>query len=561
MKKKFTGMLICLLMVCMTLFAGCSLVEVDSDKYYNSVVAEIKDKEGKEVIATITSEDLINGYQSYGYYYEYYYGMTKEEAVEETIKLLQNRKITLIEAEKKFNVDKTGKNLTDLEKTYIWEQVASTLQANLDYYYDEIVGEGEEKTEEESGDATFEDYTKSALLSKDENGNFIIKETAKNEGVLDSYVPSVSNKDYNKEADRKLIFENFRENNKYGKHFEAYTKYFTNLKAAEQGKKLSTNERDVFEREIAKIYDETYENYVITKYTEALLEKDGVSSIEVQDILDLYSSKVRSSYTQYAIEGDSAYSSNMQNDPTTIYYYTEGQEATKFFSVANILFNKAEGQEGKYELIVRSDDDGDGVYYEESSIIVSKADIYSFIQSNVTNVISSAQNSNSSAIVGDAIKECVYKYNQDPGMLSATANYYIGVDSEGKAVSNFVEEFNEAGLALYNNGEGVVGNIEITESDFGIHVLVYTGAYENLFQGIDHKFALTDEEGEEGQLAAIEVLNTTRVSPMLDKTLFDVLYDELYVDNSSSIQQADMDVLRAQYSFTTYSGRIPDALK
>jgi hypothetical protein len=143
-------------------------------------------------------------------------------------------------------------------------------------------------------------------------------------------------------------------------------------------------------------------------------------------------------------------------------------------------------------------------------------------------------------------------------MLSATANYYIGVDSEGKAVSNFVEAFNEAGLALY--GQNVIGNIEITESDYGIHVLVYTGAYENLFEGVNASFALTNEVEGEG-LSPIEVLNTTRINPMLNKTLFDALYDELYVDNTTKIQQAELDLLRAQYSFTTYSGRYPDVLK
>ena len=145
-------------------------------------------------------------------------------------------------------------------------------------------------------------------------------------------------------------------------------------------------------------------------------------------------------------------------------------------------------------------------------------------------------------------------------MLSADGNYVIGVDSEGKAVSNFVEAFNNAGLALYDNGNGMMGDIEITESEYGIHVLVYTGMCTNLFEGITANFTLVNEAAE-GQLTPIEVLYTTRVSPMLDKTLFDVLYDELYVDNSARIQEADTDVLRMQYSFTVYAGRGPETLK
>lgn len=559
MKKKFTGMLICLLMVCMSLFAGCSLIEVDSNKYYNSIVAEVKNKEG-EVVAKITSEELLNGYQTYGVYQEYYSGMTRAEAVQETIKYLQNRKITLIEAEKKYDVDREGKNLEDLEETYIWEQVASTLQSNLDYY---LNAEEDDKTSSEESSktdaATYSGYSAKAYLAKDGEGNFIIKQANPTKGVLDDFTPSVSHKDYNNKQDRELIYANFRENNRYGEKFTAYTKYLNNLKALEEGRGFSTNEKEVFEREIEKLYNQSYENYIISRYTYDLLNKGDVAAVEVQELLDLYSSKVRTSYTQYMIEQDSQYDTNMGSDPTTIYYYKEDGTATKFFSVANILFNKSATQTGKYELIVRSDSDGDGVYEQDSKEVVSKSSIYDFIEENIAGVIGAASTSKNPEIFGDALKECVFKYNQDPGMLSATANYYIGVDSEGKAVSSFVEEFNNAGLALYNNGQGVIGNIEITESDYGIHVLVYTGAYENLFAGIDHTFALNEEQTE-GQLSAIEVLNTTRINPMLNKTLFDALYDELYVDNSSKIQQADLDVLRSGYSFTTYSGRIPDVL-
>ena len=79
----------CLVMLCTTLFAGCSLVERDSDRYYNAVISVIKDKNGQKV-AEITNRDLISGYHSYGQSLEQYYGYTKKEAVNEINKFLDD---------------------------------------------------------------------------------------------------------------------------------------------------------------------------------------------------------------------------------------------------------------------------------------------------------------------------------------------------------------------------------------------------------------------------------------------------------------------------------------
>ena len=96
MKKKITCLLLCLLVLCLPILTGCSLIEVNSDKYYNSVIVEIKDKNGK-VVSEVTNRELISGYQSMGYYYEYQ-GYSKAEAIDMTLKLLENRKIVLIKA-------------------------------------------------------------------------------------------------------------------------------------------------------------------------------------------------------------------------------------------------------------------------------------------------------------------------------------------------------------------------------------------------------------------------------------------------------------------------------
>ena len=165
--------------------------------------------------------------------------------------------------------------------------------------------------------------------------------------------------------------------------------------------------------------------------------------------------------------------------------------------------------------------------------------------------LSSAQNTNDVNVVGDTINDFIYLYNEDTGMFNAESNYVIGIDKDGNAVSSFVESFNEAGIELYNNGKAEIGDISgLVRSEYGIHVLIYTGKCENLFDGIDSSFSLTEN--------AIQKLYTTRVNVLVDKTYFDVMYDEIYADNYSYFEDANMNFLSENYNVTRYTSRYDD---
>ena len=168
----------------------------------------------------------------------------------------------------------------------------------------------------------------------------------------------------------------------------------------------------------------------------------------------------------------------------------------------------------------------------------------------------------------ETFREFIYKYNDDPGMINANNNYTIGVnkaeaegDEEYKVYSNFVEEFNDAAIALYNGGKGNIGDIsEPILSENGIHVLFYVGEIENLFKNITENFALSNDITVDG-LSPIEVLNSTRVNIFVDKTYFDVLYDGLVSDRFSSFQALHVNDLRQNYNITHYKSNYDDLLK
>ncbi len=575
MKKRFAGILMCLMMLCMSLLAGCSLVERDYSKYYSQTIAIITHKEtGKSI--EVTKREVVEGYQSYGYMYEQSYGYTRKQALQLTLSMLENRKITLLESENKFNVSENGKNgLTEEEQTYLYDQVVDSLKSNLDVYYNDIIGETAE--EETSDDITFNGYDKTATLEF-QNGSYVIKKTnAVLDPLADYKFDSSNPKNFFDSDDYNAIYENFRafvlgSNEDYQK---AFLDYARTLRLSEYGQNLSTDTPSLFDREIQRLYKLAYENYMITKYSYSNKNSDEISSISTSDILNMYSSKVRADYTQYVLEGDSSYDEDVQNSLNEVYYFKDDKDSTKFFTVANVLFKFTDEQQAEYDRLtsLSSDDGGltteqinqkiDALYSQiipvvrvlnENTGVYEEVDnsnySVSYVYNKMSSALSSAKATNNVNYIGDTINDFIYQYNEDTGMFNATNNYVIGINSAGEVVSSFVESFNNAAIELYNNGNGQIGDISgLVRSEYGIHVLIYTGECKNLFDSLN----VSDEQ-------ALEKLYDTRVNILVDKTYFDVIYDEIYVDNYTYFENINMNYLRQEYSIEEYQARLDDLM-
>lgn len=578
MKKKLTGILMCLMMVCMSVLAGCSLVEPNYDQYYNQSVVVLTNTKTNETYE-ISKRDLWSSYQSYGYTYEQHYGYSREEAIKTTLELLENRKITLIAAEEKFGIKPDGTGLDKKEKAYFYQQVVDSLRDNLNNYYNTIIGQQE--SSDDSDEIKFNGYKKNATLGSDLT---IHKVNFGNQLLSDFNYNEATAKDFNDPDDYKLIYENLIDSLINDNYKKAFTKYFNNLRAYEYGMGLSTDAKFVFDREIQRLYKVLYENYVIEKYTQENRNLESESSVTATQIVSLYSSKVRGDYTQYVIEQDSAYDSDVQKSLNDTYYFKDDSDSTKFFTVANVLFKFTDEQQKEFDGYKEKYQNNDGGYsyqeyladiekvYNKVVPVVRKYDAetktYNEVKNkneenpNVTiyeayNVmktrLAQAQLEGNVNKVGDVINDFIYEYNEDTGMINATNNYVIGIDKDGNVVSSFVEEFNNASIELYKKGDAKVGDISgFVRTDYGIHVIIYTGACENLFNGVDSSFELNDQ--------AINLLSSTRVNVLVDKTYFDVLYDEIYADNSQYYDNIHLNYLREDYVIQEYSGRYADLL-
>lgn len=580
MKKRFTGILMCMMLLCMSVLAGCSLVEPNYYDYYNQAVAVVEYKKTGEQY-DITKRDLISAYQSYGYTYEQYYSYTREEAIKETLKLLENRKITLLTAEEKFGISQDGEGLTEKEKTYLYQQTVDSLNDNLKNYYDDIIGATD--SEEESDDITFNGYTKNATLYPD----LSIHRIDHSNDLLADFSYTVPRDFYNQE-DNKLIYENFIESLMNDNYKKAFNYYLRDLKASERGMGLSTDAKSVFEREIDRLYKVLYENYVVERYSLSNQNSESLSSITASQIVNLYTSKVRASYTQYVIEKDSGYDEDVQNSLSSTYYFRTDEDATKFYTVANVLFKFTDEQQTEYNNYKSKYEEGDGksytyeqyqndldrlysqitpvvrkyneetgVYEEVENSDLTIDDIYKIMNDKIT----SDQVGGDVNKIGDTINDFIYLYNEDTGMFNAETNYVIGINKddngEPQVVSSFVDEFNDAFLKLYednNDGKDLkVGDMTgFVRTEYGIHVIIYTGECKNLFDAIDGSFELNEE--------AVQTLYNTRVNILVDKTYFDVMYDLIYQDNYQYFENANLNFLRENYNIYEYSGRYADLL-
>ena len=82
--KKFTAIIICLLMVFACNLAGCASFSIDKEKYYNEVLAKVGD-------TNITRFDLLNAYNSYGKTYFSVKGDDETAALNSTLDMLIER--------------------------------------------------------------------------------------------------------------------------------------------------------------------------------------------------------------------------------------------------------------------------------------------------------------------------------------------------------------------------------------------------------------------------------------------------------------------------------------
>lgn len=536
MKKKFTGILLCLLMSFAFLLSGCSLFPRNMSAYLNKSVCTITYENGNK--QEITTEAFINAFNSYGYNLVQN-GTSYEDASEQTIEVLINRYVLLNHAKSLESLE-----LTTDDYKEIYDDVYTSLESNLKNFIKEVREEWDleepaaSESEEKEDVVLYTPYTKTAEVVF-VDGEYKIKLLDITEDKQTTNFTSLNAvvlrfKEYALENDNTTNSRVRR---------EAYNRLIASLKENEKGLNLSKDADSILKRYAEKLYTNVEENLYISNLEEYYKTEDGYSTISVKQVLDKYKTLMLQSKFKYEANAKN-YDEAMLSSFKDVNYVVDDN----YFFVSHILMKYNEEQQAEYDNLKSEYDKGyisKGVYNERLTTLV--AEIEATVRDSEGKIIED-QNVSASKVLSDlklelaskstneekteVFRDYMYKYNEDPGTQNAEYAYVIG-----KETSKMVESFTDASRELNNAGQfGAVS--ELVPSEYGVHIVFYAGQVKNLFTINDvSTFSLSEQD--------ILKLTDAKLNVLNNKTVFDKVFELLSDDNYSIFENMNLNVLKS----------------
>ena len=568
-----------MLMVCVSIFAGCSLTERNDKAYYEAVVATICYKDGTK--EDIQKRELITAYNSYGYNYVENSGMTLEDAFYETLDSIVDRRLTTKAVEDYYEQHtEEGKFLTDSETTYLWDQTYTAVYGNFKTYFEEItgvkVGDAEDANEE-ADKSIFVDY--SAKVEVDEDLQIVKKNAAKN--VRSSYEARKYNEsayDYELMVGGEYIFKQLMYNKlislttmsdvESAKAWKsAYNNYVSDIKESYKYLNMK-NGKDAFYFEMDRVYDILKSNYMVEKYNAIFDQNQNpdvvVSNVTVDQILKHYEAKIQEDYVKFNLKNDAtSFETGILTDTANIDYILDTNNAVQYFNYAYIKLDITEWQKQALAELNEAYETPENYATKKKAILSTnnfEAKIRNAETGKVEGSISATQMLEriETAVDGAgenvdeiarAFRPFLYLYNDDDTLKGAEYNAVAGVDpTTNKVVASEKidgDNLKDALYALYKNGEAKIGDLsELVVTEDACYLFFYAGKVENLFGGINENFTFKASE----RKAVVDLLRSTKLNIFSSKTLFDKLYEECITDNFAVFQNLDANAMRVKFT-------------
>lgn len=554
--KKIIMMAMIMVLGMSMFLTGCNLFPLNQDKYLSAPVVTIELQDKTKL--TIEKRDLINAYNNYGAQLINNYNYTTEKAVDATIDVLINRELMLHAA-------KGAVTLGNGDLNDIWTQTYDAVISNLAEYEQTVIknwklkDEATLKTDDGEGDKEYKPYEKLADIElRDGQYVIVLKDTNTNvdqnvalyyaDGKeVSSIIDAVNNVITNSSNKDVLI--------------EAKREYIETLKSNEEGQNLSTKAEEVFEREVKRIRENIEDNKYLEIYEDSIKGDNDVSYITVKQVLKKLSSKMLASYSKYTLDHD-AYNTAMLESFKDVNYAVDNN----YFFVNHILLKYDETSSTQVTNLKAAYKNGTITkkQYEDSLKIeadkirakdiatgdatnLNPTQLYNLIQDQLTGVSSEKKT--------EIFKDYIYKYNEDTGNMNADYCYVIG-----KEDSKMVETFTNVSRELWDNGNGEYGSVGYAVSEYGVHIIFYAGEIFNLFTITDpNSFDLYSENNSE--LAdVVNKITTKKLNEFNNKTVFDLVYEELAKDNYSIFENMNMDVLKKDTKITKIISNYKDMM-
>ena len=528
--KIFSIAIICVMMV--SLLSGCNLFATDYPSYLAQTVASVND--GTQTVS-LSKEELINGLNNYSSTLQQN-GYSGEGLVDYVVNMLLQRKILL-----NYIYDNAAQEVADgaAVSDYQWELTNSEYNAAVQSTWDYINTQIETKGTSIYGDKSqiFLDapaaaspaydpqtvYTPTFDITTDSAGNItsVCKYTDPNAYVAPD---DAARDDTGSDANSVFTIDNYKqyEMPSFVSSVVAdkvWNGYISDLKNGQKVYQYSDMSEDaVFTRELNRVFKINLENAYLTKFQNnytnnySFDENGNLTLNAANDILNYYKQIYNGNVAAAAANPSGMSGAVEASNALGNYFYYGNSE--NYFTVTHILINFSDTQNARVQNI----NNGPGTPAEKAQAVADVqapdrtfVDVRDPATGNPTgkqisattlgqilyNVEYAAKIHNTyngvlnqagySAEVLSQINTMIYQYCEDPGIINSTFDYVIGTQT-----STMVDEFTDASRVLYDNGNGIVGNIygygdkpnTVTpvESTYGYHFIVYTGALIPLVQ-------------------------------------------------------------------------------
>ncbi len=570
--KKFSALLICLLMLITCSLAGCATFSVNKVKYYNEVLVIIDETK-------ITRYDLLSAYNSYGYqYFMQQQGQSEQEALNSTLDLLVDRELIYKHALDNDSLYRP----TEYQINEVITEMFSSLDEQMNSYVEtakqildiEEKDDVEAENKEDETSYTLENYEYSPrafIKSKVENGETIYYveynyESLKEPETYDCILGE-ANRGYLTNFDNGNIINVIK--TEYFKHYQEKIKLDEGSNTAvilNKARTLFANDlidyeyylRDsngkaydkVSENLFTRYFERTYNNNIKSQYLENVRihylknEELKISVLEAKfkDLMNL-------NYSAYS--DLDAYKTKMKDIGTSaddVLYHPETDAEFGYFIHTLISFDdikddltaldeiKDEAQRKKLRedfiktVSIKPRNAETGVI-DEDATPVNIADIITEYEAIRTATYQTEQEKLSAFI------NFMFKYTGDTATLNAGMPYVVGTNG----YSAMEQAFTDEAIALMESGVSgsmSVANLanidDICVTSYGIHLLYYVGdvnSFDINYADLDQVYFQSED------IEDMEHLNlySKVINPLTKETYFDMIFDIVYPADSNEV--------------------------
>ena len=549
-KKRFA----LLLVFCFSLLAvltGCNLF--DTNNY-----AALSSKVASNGNVTITREQLINGYNSGGYYYAQAYGLSQEATFKRIIDELIDDEyyteyiVSLAETDNRYKL--TSQDYCDVISD-VWDYIS---QGMSDYVTKarEVFGLSTEDVsiDDDSSDPEF--ATQSQYVTKfeilDDGRIAYIKPQDTKEHKL--RVNITTDEEALVYAQTKFSYEKQIRSSSIDFKKMVWRDYIAALKKNQSHYNYNDmTDSAVFNREVKRLFDIVLKSAKQTKFQEektlsanfnydANIDRYILNETALNNMVEYYTTTYQNNKNVYDLSKSAFFTdiTNTSNRGNYVYYGDRSEET--LITCSHILIKLSEDQTNEISA-VESNSMYQGAQKTDKIANIVRADnTYAYERSLTTGEVVDEQGISVSQLYTEVLRDVnraqtieekvetfnnyLYRYNVDPGIINAQFDYVVGTKT-----SPMVESFTNAVRELYDDGNGEVGSMTMVYEDNssykGYHIIIYTGVLDNTFDSISELNNLNSNN-------IYNMLGRQYTSLSYNETMFEFIYDKVAKDSFST---------------------------